>query len=47
MLGKFLDDSVPVERDGFKINPERLGKEEGEIIADVSETEIEKLLPKL
>ena len=47
VLGKFLDDSVPVERDGFKINPERLGKEEGEIIADVSETEIEKAAAKV
>ena len=47
VLGKFLDDSVTVERDGFKINPERLGKEEGEIIADVSETEIEKAAAKV
>lgn len=47
VLGKFLDDNVTVERDGFKINPERLGREEGEVFADVSEIEIEKAAAKV
>lgn len=42
VLGSFLDNNVTVERDGFKINTEKLGKEEGEVFADISEAEIEK-----
>lgn len=47
VLGRFLDDNVTVERDGFKINPEKLGKEEGEVLADISETEIENAAAKV
>lgn len=42
VLGKFLDDNVTVERDGFKITSEKLSKDGNEIFTDISEAQIEK-----